>query len=76
MGTKRPKVSWGELNAALNGLVEERVILSYGAGTGTSGAMTIEVGVTSGSDQAEAVRRVREALPSGLSEAQVRTKTA
>jgi hypothetical protein len=77
MGTKqKPKVGWGELNVALNALVKERLILNYSAAAGMSGAMTVEVTVTSGADQAEVVRRVREALPSAFSEAQVRTRTA
>jgi hypothetical protein len=71
---KRP-VGWGELNVALNALVKEGVIAGYSTGAGKE-APSIEVATESGSDQADVLRRVREALPSAFSEAQVRTRSA
>ena len=72
---KRPVVGWGELNIALNALVKQGTIVSYSTAAVKS-ATSIEVTTASGADQADVVRQVRDALPSGFSEAQVRTKTA
>jgi hypothetical protein len=69
-------VGWGELNAALNALVREGVILSYSASAGTGAAPSVEVAICEGEDETEVVRRVAEALPRTFSAAQVRTKTA
>jgi hypothetical protein len=72
---KRPVVGWGELNVALNALVKQGIIVSYSTAAVKS-ATTIEVTTSSGADQAEVVRQVREALPNAFSDAQVRTRTA
>jgi hypothetical protein len=72
---KRPVVGWGELNVALNALVKKGIIVSYSTAAVKS-ATTIEVTTSSGADQAEVVRQVREALPNAFSDAQVRTRTA
>ena len=67
--------SWGDLNAALNALVKEGLIVSYStAKSARSDVPAIEVTIGSGADQAEVVRRVRGSLPAALSEAQVRTR--
>jgi hypothetical protein len=71
---KRP-VGWGELNVALNSLVTEGIIVGYSTAAGER-ATSIEVATATGADQAEVVRRVREALPTAFAEAQVRTKKA
>jgi hypothetical protein len=72
---KRPVVGWGELNVALNALVKQGIIVSYSTAAVKS-ATTIEVTTSSGADQAEVVRQVREALPNAFSDAQVQTRTA
>ena len=69
------KPSWGELNVALNVLVKEGVVLTYSASAGNNGSLLVEVTIDKGADQADVVRRVREALPATFSEAQVRTRT-
>jgi hypothetical protein len=69
----KPPSARGELNVALNALTKERLIRSYSvAQTGTTG---IEVLIDKGADQAEVLRRVREALPPSFVDAQVRTRT-
>ena len=65
---KRP-VGWGELNVALNSLVREGVIVGYSTAAVESGT-SVEVATASGADQADVVRRVREALPTAFAEAQ------
>ena len=62
-------------NCQFSALIKEGIIVSYSTGAG-KGATSIDVATDSGADQAEVVRRVREALPSAFSEAQVRTRTA
>lgn len=69
-------VGWGDLNKALNLLRKERVFLSYKTGMGKAGAVSIEISIEKGADQAEVLRRVREALPSEFGDAQVRTRVA
>ena len=71
----KSSVRWGELNAALNALVRDGVILSYSAAAGTGAAPSVEVSIFDGEDDTEVVRRVTEMLPSSFSAAQVRTKT-
>ena len=69
--------TWGDLNVALNALVKEGMIVSYTTGRGDKTASTaIEVTTARGADQAEVVRRVREALPGEFSAATVRTKAS
>jgi hypothetical protein len=68
----KPPSARGELNLALNALTKERLILSYGVAQ--TGSTTIEVAIDKGADQAEVLRRVREALPTSFADAQVRTR--
>lgn len=70
----RPPSGRGELNVALNVLMKEKLILSYDVAQ-TSGT-AIEVGIDKGADQADVLRRVREALPASFADAQVRTRIA
>jgi|tagenome__1003787_1003787.scaffolds.fasta_scaffold18878169_1 hypothetical protein len=72
---RKSSLSWGELNAALNALVRDGVILSYSAAAGTGASPSIEVAICEGEDDKEVVRRVMEMLPSSFSAAQVRAKT-
>ena len=69
---QKPPSARGALNMALNALTKERLILSYiVAQTGTT---AIEVAIDKGADQADVLRRVRDALPASFAEAQVRTR--
>ena len=69
--------NWGDLNVALNSLRKAGVIADYKTGTAPrSGALTIEVAVESGADQAEVVRQVRESLPDSVADAEVRTRAS
>lgn len=71
-----PATGWGELNLALNGLVKAGVITGYKTNRADKGAeVGIEVSTAAGADQAEVVRRVREALPDRFSGAVVRTRS-
>lgn len=65
----------GDLNKALNGLRKRGLIAGYQTGTaGKGGALSIEVAIDKGSDQAEILRQVRETLPDVFSDAQLRTR--
>ena len=71
----RSSFNWGDLNVALNGLRKAGVIAGYKTGTSVrTGGLTIDVGVEPGADQADVVRRVREALPADVADAEVRTR--
>ena len=67
---------WGSLNVALNGLVKDGTIAGYETGAGADGAVTVQVKIQSGADQADVVRRVREVLPEAFASAEVRTRAA
>ena len=67
--------SWGDLNVAMNSLVREGVILSYTTGEKLRGVLTaLNVGVDTGADEAEVLRRVRGALPGAFAQMKVRTQ--
>lgn len=68
----KPLSARGELNVALNALTKEQLILSYSVAQGDT--TSIDVAVEKGADQAEVLRRVREALPASFVDAQVRTR--
>jgi hypothetical protein len=68
----KPPSPRGELNVALNALTKERLILSYKVAQ--AGTTAIEVEIDKAADQADVLRRVREALPPSFLDAQVRTR--
>lgn len=70
-------LGWGELNIALNRLVKDGTITGYRtARPEADGAASVEVTTATGADQADVVRRVREALPEAFSTASVRTRVS
>ncbi len=75
MSTKAVK-GWGSLNVALNGLVKDGVIAGYETAAAAAGAVSVQVRIASGADQADVVRRVREVLPEAFASAEVRTRAA
>jgi hypothetical protein len=74
---QKSPIGWGDLNKALNGLVQAKVIQSYRTQKPGKNAELnlVEVTVEVGADQADVVRRVREALPEAFSGLQIRTRT-
>jgi hypothetical protein len=66
---------WGQLNVALNQLVRAGTIVGYKTEKPEGdGPVRIEAAIAPGTDQAEVVRAVREALPEAFATATVRTR--
>lgn len=64
---------WGSLNVALNRLVQDSVITGYNTDSDKQGVVSVQVRVEAGADQAEVLRKVRDALPEAFVDARIRT---